>query len=268
MRPAESSRVVVTLCFIFIVSLGLGPRAASARAEADRASQAEFEVLKSDLEKTKTSLESVKQELALIRQLLAQRPSQPTPPAPTEATISLSGNPMLGNKEAPITIIEFSDYQCPYCSRFVQTTLPILKAEYIDTGQVRYVFWDFPLDRIHPHARKAAEGAHCAGEQGKYWEMHDVLFRNQKSLHVEQLKIYARSLGLEAATFETCLEQGTYAAGVQKDYEDGIAAGVQGTPGFFVGKTRTDDTIQAVAFKGAQPITAFRQVINQLLEGK
>ena len=263
MRSAESSRVVVTLCFIFIIALGLGPRAAPARAEADRASQVELEALKSDLEKIKTSLESVKQELGLIRRFLTQRLFQPN-----MVTISLSGRPMLGNKEAPITIIEFSDYQCPYCSQFVQTTLPILKAEYIDTGQVRYVFRNFPLEQIHPHARGAAEAAHCAGDQGKYWEMHDVLFHNQKALQVEQLKTYAQSLGLDAATFETCIQQGAYAAEVQKDYEDGIAAGLKGTPAFFVGKTRPEDTIQAVAVKGAQPIAVFQLVINQLLEGK
>ncbi len=114
----------------------------------------------------------------------------------------MSAYSTLGQPEAPVTLIEFSDYQCPFCRRFFQTTLPTLKTEYIDTGKLRYVFRDFPLDQIHPYARKAAEAAHCAGDQGKY------------------------------------------RAKVQKNYEDGGSAGVRGTPGFFVGKTRSDGTIQ------------------------
>jgi protein-disulfide isomerase len=104
------------------------------------------------------------------------------------AMVSLSGHPMLGHTGAPLTPIEFSDYQCPYCRRFFGTTLAALKAEYIDTGKLRYVFRNFPIDRIHPFARKAAEAAHCAGDQGQYWEMHDRLFHNPKALQVEQLR--------------------------------------------------------------------------------
>ena len=81
----------------------------------------------------------------------------------------LADNPMLGAPEAPLTLIEFSDYQCPFCRRFAETTLPLLKRDYIETGKLRYVFRDFPLDRLHPQARKAAEAAHCAGDQGQYW---------------------------------------------------------------------------------------------------
>jgi protein-disulfide isomerase len=193
---------------------------------------------------------------------------QPTRPAAAIVTMSLAGNPILGHQAAPLTLIEFSDYQCPYCARFVQTTLPALKAEYIDTGKVRYIFRDFPIDRIHPHARKAAEAAHCMGDQGKYWEMHDLLFQNQKTLQVEQLKAYARHLSFDAAAFDTCLDQGKYADEVQKDVDDGGAAGVQGTPSFFLGKTQLDDTVQAISFKGAQPITTFRQMIERLLGEK
>lgn len=213
---------------------------------------------------TKHSLESMKKELELIRQVLIQR-SEPIQPTPTVANVSLSGSQILGNKDAPITLIEFSDYQCPYCSQFAQTTLPAIKADYIDTGKVRYVFRDYPLDQIHPYARKAAEAAHCAEDQGKYWEMHDALFKNREALQVEQLKAYARALGLDAVTFDHCLEQGKYASTVQKNYEDGIAAGVQGTPGFFLGKTRPEGTIQGLSIRGAQPVIAFRQAIDRLL---
>ena len=195
-------------------------------------------------------------------QRLAQ---QQTSSTPVVAMVSLSGNPMLGKKDAPLTLVEFSDYQCPFCHKFFQATLPELKTTYIETGKVRYVFRDFPLDQTHPHARKAAEAAHCAGEQGKYWEMHDLLFQNQQALEVEKLKAHARSLQLESAAFDACLEQGKYTDKVQKNYEDGAAAGVRGTPGFFLGKTGTDETMQGTLISGAQPLAVFRQAIESLL---
>ena len=153
----------------------------------------------------------------------------------------------------------------PLLQQVFQTTLPGLKTAYIDTGKVRYVFRDFPLEQIHPHARKAAEAAHCAGEQGKYWEMHDLLFHNQQSLEVEKLKAHARSLQLESTAFDACLEQGKYTDKVQKNYQDGVAAGVRGTPGFFLGKTKADETIQGTLISGAQPLTVFQQAIESLL---
>src|SRR2546422_1286610 len=140
--------------------------------------------------------------------------------------------PTLGRADAPVTIVEFSDYQCPFCQRFFATTLPELKREYIETGKVRYVFRDFPLE-MHAQARKAAEAAHCAGEQGKYWEMHDVLFQNQRALEVENLKEYAGRLNVDSTGFYACLNDGRYSAEIQKDHDDGAAAGVGGTPGFF-----------------------------------
>ena len=180
--------------------------------------------------------------------------------------MSIAGSPSLGKPDAPITLIEFSDYQCPFCNRFFQTTLPTIKAEYVDTGKLRYVFRDFPLDRIHPHARKAAEAAHCAGEQGQYWAMHDLLFQSSPALQVEQLKEYAGRLDLDRTVFDACLEQSKYAAKVEKDYQDGATAGVRGTPGFFIGTTQPDDTIQGVLISGARPLAVFRQAIERLLQ--
>jgi protein-disulfide isomerase len=174
----------------------------------------------------------------------------------------------MGRNDAPVTLIEFSDYQCPFCKRFFESTLPGLKTQYIDTGKLQYVFRDFPLDQIHPEARKAAEAAHCAGDQGKYWEMHDVLFRNQERLQVEQLKALARGLELAGEAFDSCLEQGKYQTEVQRDYDDGLKAGVRGTPAFFIGKTEADGTIQGRLISGAQPLSEFRREVDGLLTGK
>ena len=215
------------------LSLAVGP----AWAERDQGLQSEVEALKAELARMQTALDGVLKEQERLRQLLSQRPSPPPRPPEAVARISVAGSPALGDPEAPLTLVEFSDYQCPYCARFAYTTLPALKAEYIDTGKLRYVFRDLPLDRTHPEARQAAEAAHCAGEQGHYWGMHDLLFQYQKALQREQLLAYARRLPLDPVAFEACLAHGKYAAKVQQDAEEGLAAGVRGTPGFFLGKT-------------------------------
>ena len=111
------------------------------------------------------------------------------------------------------------------------------------------------MDRLHPQARKAAEAARCAGDQGLYWQMHDVLFQHQKTLQIEHLKTYARSLNLDPYAFDDCLEQGKYTAEVQKDHEDAVAAGIQGTPAFSLGKTRADDSIQGIHQGGGSSVS-------------
>lgn len=227
---------------------------------------ADLEALKQDLESVKKDLAEIKKTLGEMRQMLAQRPAAPAPPA--IAKVSVGQSPSLGKQDAPVTVIEFTDYQCPFCQRHSASTLPDIKKHYIDTGKVRYVLRDFPLDSIHPHARKAAEAAHCAGEQGKYWEMHDLLFKNQSALMVENLKGFARDLGLNADAFNACLDEGKYAQAVSEHLAAGSGAGVAGTPTFFIGRPSTDGTVEAAPLRGAQPITAFRQAIDKLLDGK
>jgi len=169
------------------------------------------------------------------------------------AEVSADDDPSLGSENAPITIVEFSDFQCPYCARFEQDTFPELKSRYIDTGLVKIVFRDFPLTSIHQYAQKAAEASECADEQDKFWEYHDLLFSNQNALEVSSLKGYAFSIGLDTQQFDSCLDSGKYKDEVQKDMEDGISYGVTGTPAFFVnGKLLT----------GAQPFSEFERLIN------
>ena len=200
---------------------------------------------------------------------MTQRAAQGAPTAPAgPVRASLGDAPALGRPDAPVTLVEFSDYQCPFCQRFFVATLPALKKDYIDTGKVRYVFRDYPLDQIHPQARKAAEAAHCAGEQGKYWEMHDVLFGNQQTLQPPKLSEHARALGLDGARFDQCLTSGTHAARVSQGLTDGLAAGVQGTPGFVVAKTTPGDAVEGALVVGAQPVEVFRRLIDQLLGEK
>ncbi len=161
-------------------------------------------------------------------------------------------DPIRGDAAAPVTIVEFSDYQCPFCARVVPTLAKVQQA-YGD--KVRIVFKDFPLPN-HAEAPKASEAAHCAGEQGKYWELHDAMFANQRSLFVPSLKETARKLGLDGARFDACLDSGKHAEKVRVDYELGGKMGVNSTPYIF---------INGRALVGAQPYEAFKQVIDEEL---
>ena len=182
-------------------------------------------------------------------------------------SINLEGAPTMGERTAKVTMVEFSDYQCPLSSRYFNLTMEQLVKDYVKTGKVQYVFRDFPLDSIHPLAKKAAEAAHCAGEQGKYWEMHDRFFRNQMSIGPELLPLHAKMLGLDVTRFQQCLDSGRYAANVREDTAEGKKAGVQGTPGFFLGLTDPNGTrLKAVTFvNGAQPYNTFKEAIDKLL---
>lgn len=170
--------------------------------------------------------------------------------------VSADDDAIKGSSKAPVTIIEFSDFQCPYCGRFFSETLPLIKEKYIDTGKVQFVYRDFPLG-IHQHAQKAAEAAECAGEQEKYWDYHDLLFENQNALDTASLKAYAKQLGLNTEKFNDCLDQGKMTEEVQNDFQEGSRYGVTGTPAFF---------INDVKIVGAQPYAAFEQIIEQELQ--
>lgn len=160
-----------------------------------------------------------------------------------------------GDLSAPVTIVEFSDFECPYCARFYDQTLPSLLSEYVETGKVKIIFRDFPLG-FHSNAQKAAEAAECAGEQGKYWDMHDKLFEDGVTGGVSSFKQYAKDLSLNTATFDSCLDNGDMADEVKQDMVDGAAAGVTGTPGFI---------IDGELVSGAQPFANFKAIIDAKL---
>ncbi len=183
-------------------------------------------------------------------------------PSPTPDTdFNSDAERIFGDPAAPITIVEFSDYQCPFCLRHFQETMPKLKEQYIDTGKVKYVFMDFPIDSIHPQAREASEAAECAGAQDKYWEMHDKLFAEQASWNgntsaTDVFKQFAADLELDADEFASCMDGDQFADEIAADQQDGADAGVTGTPAFF---------INGRFVSGAQPIEVFQQLLDQLL---
>jgi len=197
---------------------------------------------------------------------LAQQPSQPS--APQIFTVSFDGEPVKGNPDAPVIVVEFSDFQCPFCSRFFEQTLPLIEENYINTGKIKFVYKDLPLDSLHPNARSAHIAAECADEEGKFWEYHDVLFQKQaewqrltSSELQSTLSQFAVDLGLQAASFESCMESQDIADEVNQDTLEAARYGATGTPTFFIG-TEKDGFIKLV---GAQPFASFQRVIDEQL---
>lgn len=172
---------------------------------------------------------------------------------PLHIAVETAGHPSRGSAQASVTIVEFSDFECPYCSRLT-ATLKEIEKNYGD-NKVRLVFRQFPLP-IHPHAQKAAEASLCAGEQGHFWEMHDLLFQATQKLSLQDLKAGAAKLGLDRAGFDTCLDSGKYAESVKKDIRDGTRAGVSGTPAMF---------INGRFISGSVPYEDVAKVINEQL---
>lgn len=168
-------------------------------------------------------------------------------------------DPLLGNPDAPVTMVEFSDFECPFCGRFWRTTLPEIKERYIKTGKVKFIYRDFPITSIHSNAQKAAEAAECADEQGQFWAYHDLIFQHQDALGVANYKRWAAEIGLDTARFNSCLDAGKYTDEVAKDFRDGQAAGVTGTPTFF---------INGRSVVGALPFEQLASVIDAALAGK
>lgn len=186
-----------------------------------------------------------------------QAPAAPAGPV----DIDISNAPMLGNKDAKVAIVEFTDYQCPFCKQLFDNAFSQVKKEYIDSGKIKYYSRNFPLYQIHPQAQKAAEAANCANEQGKFWAYHDTLFTNQTALQIADLKKYAVDLGLNSSQFDTCLDSGKYTEKLKEDEADGAAAGVQGTPASFIGSV-SGSTLTGVQLSGAVPFATFKTAID------
>lgn len=228
----------------------------------------ELDSLRQDVETLKQRQDAIQKDVQEIKQLIQQArqgPRQPPPVEAIDATLSIAGAPLQGDKNAKLTLIEFSDYQCPFCKRHEQNTSPQIQKEYIDSGKLRYVFRDFPLEAIHPDAFKAHEAARCAGEQNQYWEMHGLLFDSSPALQLDKLTEYAQQLNLQPEPFKQCLDSSKYADQVRADLAEGQKLGVRGTPTFFLGVSDGDQVKQVRAIRGAMPFTVFKQEIDTLL---
>jgi protein-disulfide isomerase len=213
---------------------------------------------------TAQQAEEMLKELRAIRQAL----ERVTPPAPGQAkdqTAKLTnvGGYALGKADAPLTLVEFTDLQCQFCNRFSTQVFAQIKAAYIDTGMVRFVTRDFPLD-FHPEALPAARAARCAGEQGKFWEMRDALVRGFKQLGAPFITSVAEGLKLDMAAFNACASSTRFDAAITQDMNEGRAVNVEGTPTFVLGRT-SPQGIDGVLIVGAQPFAAFDAKIKEML---
>jgi len=220
--------------------------------------------LRREMQALRREMQQLRRSVTEIRRATVRPSAPPTPPAP--AKVSLDDDEVMGSAEATVAIIEFSDFQCPFCSRFHAQTFPKIKETYIDTGKVQYIFRDFPLMQIHPLARVASVAANCGGRQGKYWEMHHALFENQKRLGPELYKELAQNLSLDLAKFEACLQDPAEEQEVDKDLAYGQSVGVRGTPHYFLGRIEGGDLVDVKRVNGAQAYPAFASILDELLK--
>ena len=244
-------------CFRALIAVGLVLTVAlSLRAEAQGIS--------------KNQADAILQELKQIRLLLQQMQRQNVTPAggptapPAKVKMSLGDGVALGEETAPVTLVEFVDYQCPFCRKFETETFEQLKKDYIDSGKLRFVSCDLPLS-MHPHAVEAAQAARCGGEQDKFWELRDVLISNGEKLSREAILDYAKALSLDMERFLQCFDSKKYLDEIQRDISEANGAGITGTPTFVLGKT-TKDNIEGSRLDGAFPYNEFQARITDLLK--
>lgn len=193
-----------------------------------------------------------------------RRELPPVQPEPQNVTITLEDNdPVKGDPNAPVIIVEFSDFQCPFCRRFAMQTLPLIKEKYIDTGKAKLIFMDLPLP-FHQYAKDAAKAANCAMRQGKYWEMHDKLFETGL-LTPDDVKSHAKELKLDVNKFEECLKDPSVEDEINGDIRVANEVGINGTPSFIIGKNKGGKVFTGEVVRGALPFSNFQQVIEKYL---
>lgn len=210
---------------------------------------------------TRQQAGAILDELRAIRQLLSRQQAPPLqgPEPVIKGSLKIETKDYLGKKDAPITVVEFADYECPFCRQFHTTTFEQVRKQYIDTGKIRFVAVDLPLP-FHPHAQKAAEAAHCAGDQGQFWQMREILSATPK-LALDDLMNYAGSLKLNVKDFKTCLDSDKYKKLVLEGLNDASRLNVNGTPSFLIGKT-TPEGVDGTLLVGAQPFPAFEAAVT------
>jgi protein-disulfide isomerase len=246
-------------CWVLFAAV-IGSARPSAAQSADS-----IQALRRDIDELRQVQAATLREVQEIRRLLlGQRGLAESPPTPE---IIDGRGPTLGQASAPVTIVEFADYQCPFCGQFFRETLPPLVAEYVKTGRVRFVYRDFPLSSMHPRALKAAEAARCAGDQQRYWEYHDALFQNQSSLEESELVHRALTLKLDITAFRRCLDSGRHSDAIKQSLAEAERVGVDGTPVFFLGRVDPGTTNVRVVrvIQGAKSFPEFKEVIEELL---
>jgi protein-disulfide isomerase len=226
--------------------------------------QATTEDVQKQIDALRAAIQALQKDVTEMKQALARATPRT---AAVGATIDVSDRPVRGDPSAKVTLVEFSDYECPFCASYVRATYPAIEAAYVKTGKVRTVFVDTPLVSIHKDAFKAAQAASCAREQGKYWEMHDELFQSQDAF--EPWVSHAKAVGLDVPRFQECLASDRHDAQIRHDMGEARQLGLTSTPSFLIGHASPDDgaKIKVVAVvRGAAPFADFKSAIDPILE--
>ncbi len=226
----------------------------------------EIQALRAQQTAMERDLQTIK---TFLQNLAQQRPGQPGPGADEFAnkSIPISDEPSKGNATAKVTLVEVSDYHCPFCRRQALQTLPQVMTEYVNSGKARYVFVDYPIAQLHPDAFKSHEAANCAGDQGKYWQMHESLFANSPVRDAVQLTAQAKTIGLDIPKFSACLSGGRHAVAIRDSIERMQQLGIGGTPLTLIGITPTAGAPMKVisSIYGAKPFPEFKAAIDAAL---
>jgi len=229
----------------------------------------DLKALRQEIESLKAGIGAVQRDVQDIKNLLQslrQPAAPPSPVTPESMEMSLTNAHAKGGAGASLVLVEFSDFQCPFCGRHAKQTMPQIEREYVSTGKLLYVMRNLPLEQIHPDAFRAASAAECAGDQGKYWQMHEKLFGNQQALTAADLTRYAQETGIEPKAFKECMDADSHGAKIRQDLKDALAAGVSSTPTFFLGFAEGGGKVKIVRrVQGAHPYPVFKAAIDGLL---
>jgi len=253
--------VVVTVPLLFVL-LACGPSSAQAPKDVGEL-QKEVEALRAEQAEMQKSLEEVRE---FLRAATGGRFGAPSL---VNTTFDIGDAPVNGAQSAPVTIVEISDYHCPFCRRHVQQTQPRIYADYVKAGKARHVFVHYPIAQLHPDAHTSHEAASCAADQGKFWEYHAKLFEAPAKAP-DQLTDLARGAGLDVTAFRACLDSGTHAQAVKESVRRIQSLNINGTPMFLIGPTTPGSatvTVQKIV-EGAQPFEAFQKAIDEVAAGK
>jgi protein-disulfide isomerase len=239
-------------------------------------SPAELQTIKQELQALRAAQDAMAKDLEAIKTLLQQpmgprvAPTGAAPgamPAGTVAALKIGGRPTKGSPTAKVTLVEYSDYESPFCGQYAAKVYPDIDREYVKTSKIRYVFKNYPIEQLHQRAFQAHVAAACAGDQGQYWGMHDRLFADQANLHLDRFVEHAVALGVDAAVFRKCVQGSSHEAMIREDINEALQGGVRGTPVFVLALTnpKSDTVTPARVIVGAQPLQAFTEAIEALL---
>jgi protein-disulfide isomerase len=223
--------------------------------------QSDLAALRADVKALQAEQQQIIARLDELKQLL-----QPRQSAPTVTSLSVRGETFRGDGDARVAIIEYADFECPYCGEYERQTFPQLLHDYIATGKMKYFYRDLPVP-MHARAMPAARAARCAGEQGKYWEMHDSLFADQNALSAPAILDRTDSLGLDKTNFSECLSSDRYTADIQKNLSEAQKIGVNGTPTFYIGTVGPDGNEVTIKKRiaGTHPYQVFKSALDEVL---